>query len=144
MLLQMDVHDCHASLQTAIRAGLIDAARVVVTGGSHGGFLTGHMVGQYPDMFRAAAMRNPVLNIPLMVHVCIQLLLFLYLISPCQPQESNGVYFFKVFSGCAAQRYSGLVFRGGGGVRTAAGGLDVPPLAGGANSHACSVADRAY
>ena len=70
MVLQMDVHDCHASLQTAISAGLVDAARIVVTGGSHGGFLTGHMVGQYPDTFKAAVMRNPVLNIPLMVHVC--------------------------------------------------------------------------
>ena len=35
----------------------------------HAGFLTGHMVGQYPDTFQAAVMRNPVLNIPLMINV---------------------------------------------------------------------------
>jgi acylaminoacyl-peptidase len=44
-------------------------SRVAVVGGSHGGFLTGHLVGQYPTRFRAAALRNPVLDISLMVHV---------------------------------------------------------------------------
>lgn len=67
--MQMDVRDCHAALQATIAAGLIDSDRVVVTGGSHGGFLTGHLVGQYPGLFKAAVMRNPVLNLPLMVHV---------------------------------------------------------------------------
>ena len=42
---------------------LVDASRVSVVGGSHGGFLAGHMVGQYPDIFKAAAMRNPVTDI---------------------------------------------------------------------------------
>lgn len=47
--------------------GLVDSARVSVIGGSHGGFLTGHLVGQHPSRFRCAGLRNPVLNIALMV-----------------------------------------------------------------------------
>ncbi len=38
-----------------------------VIGGSHGGFLTGHLVGQYPERFRCGGMRNPVCNLSLMV-----------------------------------------------------------------------------
>lgn len=34
---------------------------------SHGGFLSGHLIGQFPDIFRVAAMRNPVTNIASMV-----------------------------------------------------------------------------
>ena len=35
----------------------------IVMGGSHGGFLTGHLIGQYPDIFMCASSRNPVLNL---------------------------------------------------------------------------------
>ncbi len=43
-----------------------DVSRRSVVGGSHGGFLTGHLIGQYPNMFCSAVMRNPVTNIPTM------------------------------------------------------------------------------
>ena len=38
-------------------------------GGSHGGFLTGNLVGQYPSRFKCAVLRNPVMDISLMIHV---------------------------------------------------------------------------
>lgn len=37
-------------------------------GGSHGGFLTGHLVGQQPQRFKAAVLRNPVCDLSLMIH----------------------------------------------------------------------------
>jgi acylaminoacyl-peptidase len=46
---------------------MIDAQRVGICGGSHGGFLTAHCTSQYPELFKAAAMRNPVTNIASMV-----------------------------------------------------------------------------
>ncbi len=47
--------------------GIIDSSRVGIVGGSHGGFLSGHAIGQFPQMFKVAAMRNPVTNIATMV-----------------------------------------------------------------------------
>jgi acylaminoacyl-peptidase len=44
-----------------------DPGRAAVVGGSHGGFLTGHLLGQAPHAWKAAVMRNPVTNIALMV-----------------------------------------------------------------------------
>ena len=42
---------------------------MAVAGRSHGGLLTGHLVGQPPSRFRAGALRNPVMDVSLMVHV---------------------------------------------------------------------------
>jgi acylaminoacyl-peptidase len=62
-----DVADCIASLDAAVSAGHVDPARVAVVGGSHGGFLTGHIIGQHPGRFKCAVMRNPVCDLSLMV-----------------------------------------------------------------------------
>lgn len=50
-------------------AGLTDPQHVAVLGGSHGGFLTGHLVGQQPEAFCCAVLRNPVCDLSTMVHM---------------------------------------------------------------------------
>ncbi|KAK8933434.1 hypothetical protein KSP39_PZI015418 [Platanthera zijinensis] len=62
-----DVNDVLAALDYVSERGLVDRSRVAVLGGSHGGFLTSHLIGQAPDRFVAAALRNPVCNLSLMV-----------------------------------------------------------------------------
>eukprot|EP01041_Mallomonas_annulata_P010128 gene10128-21122_t len=49
------------------KAMLCDRNRVAVVGGSHGGFLAAHMIGQHPDLYKVAAMRNPVIDISAMI-----------------------------------------------------------------------------
>lgn len=48
--------------------GVTDPLRVVASGGSHGGFLTGHLVGQFPERFRCGVLQNPVMNLSAMVY----------------------------------------------------------------------------
>ena len=43
--------------------------KLCIVGGSHGGYLTSIAMGKYPQMFKAAAMRNPVTNIAAMYTV---------------------------------------------------------------------------
>ncbi len=62
----VDVKDIVHAVETVVSAGWVDGTRVGICGGSHGGFLAAHCVGQYPEIFKAAAMRNPVTNIATM------------------------------------------------------------------------------
>ncbi|EEB91538.1 hypothetical protein MPER_10083 [Moniliophthora perniciosa FA553] len=47
-----------------VKLGVAEEApsKLFVVGGSHGGFLTGHLIGQYPNIFTAASLRNPVIS----------------------------------------------------------------------------------
>ncbi len=60
---QQDVNDCMDALKAAIGTGLVDEKRVGVMGGSHGGFLTCHLIAQFPTVFSVAIARNPVVSI---------------------------------------------------------------------------------
>eukprot|EP00563_Minutocellus_polymorphus_P011720 CAMPEP_0181066770 /NCGR_PEP_ID=MMETSP1070-20121207/25516_1 /TAXON_ID=265543 /ORGANISM="Minutocellus polymorphus, Strain NH13" /LENGTH=807 /DNA_ID=CAMNT_0023147383 /DNA_START=47 /DNA_END=2470 /DNA_ORIENTATION=- len=63
----LDVKDCvHATEHALDLFPIIDPDRVGFCGGSHGGYLAGHCTGQYPELFKVAAMRNPVTNIATM------------------------------------------------------------------------------
>lgn len=66
---RQDVGDVLAALDLVIGNGMADPARVAVLGGSHGGFLAAHLVGQAADRFTTAIARNPVCNVSSMVGI---------------------------------------------------------------------------
>ena len=64
-----DVNDTNDAVTSAIKEYTLDASKVVVFGGSHGGLLGAHLTGQFPQRYKAAVLRNPVVNIPTMLGV---------------------------------------------------------------------------
>ncbi|KAM1724025.1 hypothetical protein ACFX13_022581 [Malus domestica] len=62
-----DVDDVLVAIDHVIDKGLASASKIAVLGGSHGGFLTTHLIGQAPDKFVVAAVRNPACNLALMI-----------------------------------------------------------------------------
>jgi len=60
---RQDTDDVQAVVEQIVGSGSVDKDKVVVLGGSHGGFLTLHAIGQFPEFYRAAVARNPVVNI---------------------------------------------------------------------------------
>lgn len=58
-----DVKDVQRAVIAALKSDdALDCERLAVIGGSHGGFLSCHLVGQFPEVYRACAVRNPVVN----------------------------------------------------------------------------------
>ena len=60
---RQDVEDVQQAAERVAKDLSIPPRRIVVHGGSHGGFLTLQLVGQYPDFYSAGATRNPVANL---------------------------------------------------------------------------------
>ena len=60
-----DVEDVHNFVIQFLnlKSDLIDKENIFLFGGSHGGFLTAHLIGQFPEFYRAAALRNPVIEV---------------------------------------------------------------------------------
>ncbi|KAG0337520.1 hypothetical protein BG000_005312 [Podila horticola] len=64
---ELDVNECKAVRDHIIAKGVVDADRVCMTGGSHGGFIVGHLLAD--PSFKACVMRNPVTDIPALTAV---------------------------------------------------------------------------
>lgn len=62
-----DVHDFYDSIQYMIKYHHADKDRIILNGGSHGGFLVTQISGQYSEMnFLACIARNPVIDVSVM------------------------------------------------------------------------------
>lgn len=60
-----DVHDVEDAIKMVIERpeSIIDKDKLMVYGASHGGFLSAHLIGQNPDMFKAAVIQSAVINL---------------------------------------------------------------------------------
>ncbi|OQV21019.1 Acylamino-acid-releasing enzyme [Hypsibius exemplaris] len=60
-----DVEDCFRALDVLLGKWNLTEGEtdILVQGGSHGGFLAAHLIGQFPGIFRACCLRNPVINL---------------------------------------------------------------------------------
>ncbi|XP_074645088.1 acylamino-acid-releasing enzyme-like [Tubulanus polymorphus] len=65
----IDVQDVQAAIEEVIDKYPVDKDKCCVLGGSHGGFLTCHLIGQYPGFYKAACARNPVTNLSTMATI---------------------------------------------------------------------------
>ncbi|XP_059059137.1 acylamino-acid-releasing enzyme-like [Achroia grisella] len=58
-----DVKDCKYATDETVRRFPIDTEKICLYGGSHGGFLVGHLSGQYPNVYSVVVSRNPVIDV---------------------------------------------------------------------------------
>ena len=61
---ERDVADCVAATHAALKAEpRLDATKVGVCGGSHGGYLAATLIAAHADLFKVCCLRNPVCNL---------------------------------------------------------------------------------
>ncbi|KAG0203875.1 hypothetical protein BGX28_003975 [Mortierella sp. GBA30] len=64
---ELDVNECQAVRDYIVSKGEVDAERICLTGGSHGGFIVSHLLKD--PRYKAAVLRNPVTDIPALTSV---------------------------------------------------------------------------
>jgi len=61
----LDVQEIKKAIDYCIENQLGDQNQLIVMGGSYGGYLGAVLIAKFPDMFKCAILKNPVLNFPL-------------------------------------------------------------------------------
>jgi len=64
-----DIKDVQLAAAEVLKLNVVDEKRLAISGGSHGGFISAHLIGQYPNYYKACILRNPVTNIAAMYSV---------------------------------------------------------------------------
>lgn len=60
---QLDITDCLTAIRYFVQNGLIDQTKLIIQGGSHGGFIGLHLTCQDEFKFISAIIRNPVVDL---------------------------------------------------------------------------------
>lgn len=60
---QQDMFDVQCAAEVAAQRDEINPDKMIIFGGSHGGFLACHAIGQFPSFYRACVIRNPVVDL---------------------------------------------------------------------------------
>lgn len=64
---RMDIDDCLYGIRHFVHKGLINPKKLIISGGSHGGFIAAHLSCQDEFKFTSAVLRNPVIDLTSML-----------------------------------------------------------------------------